>query len=382
MAPPKRIAIDARYLSASYSGFAKYSENLINNLSLIDQDNQYTIFTHSSFNRRLRVGDNFTVVPCRVPPLSTRTLFSFGRKVRRTRCDFLHSLSPVAPVIGARRQILTIHDMQPFTVDEDSATKQSLHNRTISLFYRFTFPHFVRQASWLISVSNATKDRLASLFPEAAHKTIVVHSGVEKQFLAPAEPTIVQMVSTKLELPKRYILYIGTAQPSKNLPAMIRAFALCLERRRDTLGDVVFLLVVGHDRRFAECERLIRSLGIEKNVRVLGPVTEEEKRVLYSRARIMYFVTRGEGFGFPLVEAQASGLPVLAGDDAAIPEVAGGSAVLVDPGDEEAIAENLSEMLLNADLRKTLTEAGRKNVERFSWETAARKMREIYELLM
>jgi glycosyltransferase involved in cell wall biosynthesis len=93
-------------------------------------------------------------------------------------------------------------------------------------------------------------------------------------------------------------------------------------------------------------------------------------------------VTRGEGFGFPIVEAQASGLPVLAANDASVPEVTGNTALLVDPGDEERIAAALSDLLLDENLRNVLSAAGRKNVERFSWEQTARKVLDIYELLM
>lgn len=102
------VAIDARFLNESHSGIAEYSENLLVNLSQIDQVNRYTVFIHSGFSRRLRVGKNFTIIPYPARPVSLRTLTSFSYLVRRTGCDFLHSLYPIAPVFGIRRQILTV----------------------------------------------------------------------------------------------------------------------------------------------------------------------------------------------------------------------------------------------------------------------------------
>jgi glycosyltransferase involved in cell wall biosynthesis len=378
-----RIAIDARYLTDAYSGIAKYSENLLAALSQVDTSNEYVVFIHSSYNRRLRVGDNFTVEPYPARPVSVRTLAMFGDRVRRAECDFLHSLSPVAPLFGAKRLILTVHDLQPFTTQEEGAPVRHPTPSTIaSLFHRITFPHFVRKATWLITVSQATKDVLARFFPEVEHKAITVHSGVEKTFFQPTEVTIAQMVSKKLDLPPQFILYIGSAQPNKNLPAMIRAFDRCRRESAGRLDNVQFLLVTPHDRYSAGSAKLARQMGLQDHVRLLGPVTEEEKRILYSRALLLFSVTRGEGFGFPIVEAQASGLPVLAANDASVPEVTGNTAMLVDPHDEERIASALGELLLDENTRSVLSAAGRTNVERFSWEQTARKVRDIYEMLM
>ena len=375
------VAIDARFLNESHSGVAEYSENLLVSLSQVDHINRYTVFIHPGFNRKLRLGKNFEICTYGARPVSLRTLTSFSRKVARTGCDFLHSLYPIAPIFGVRKQILTIHDLQPFAIQE-TFSRANMRSRLGSLFYRFTFPHFIRSATWLISVSHATKSQLVDLFPDSEHKTIVIHSGVEDQYYQPPEPAIVQMVIKKLQIPRLFILYIGSAQPNKNLPMMIRAFGACKMKHPVELEGLQFIMVVGRDHYSSECRRLIRSLGLQDSVRTIGPVTEEEKRVLYHRARVLFSVTRGEGFGFPLVEAQASGLPVLAANDAATPEVIGSSGLLVDPDDAKAIEKNLADVLLSDSLHAELKELGLRNVARFSWDTTARRVREVYSMLM
>lgn len=375
------VAIDARYLNESHSGIAKYSENLLTALSAIDPVSRYSVFIHPGFQRRLKVGKNFSIIEYPARPISMRTLTTFGHHVRRTGCDFLHSLYPIGPVFGVPRQILTVHDLQPF-ITQETFSKGNMRSSIGSLFYRAAFPHFIRSASWLLSVSEATKTQLTNLFPDTTHKTIVIHSGVEDFFLQPPEGAVAQMVIRKLQLPELFVLYLGSAQPNKNLPMMIRAFARCREEHPKELADLQFIMVVGRDRFFADSAKLIRSLGLTDHVRAVGPITEEEKHVLYARARLLFSVTRGEGFGFPIVEAQAAGLPVLAGDDASTPEVTGNTACLVDPNNEDQITSALADLLLDESLRTHFSEAGRENVKRFSWQKTAEQVRQIYGLLM
>ncbi|MFP4380989.1 MAG: glycosyltransferase family 4 protein [Candidatus Sumerlaeia bacterium] len=377
------IAIDARYLNETQSGVAKYSENLINHLSQQDQENRYTVFIHRSFNRRLKVGENFHIIESAYHPVSIRTLINFGNMVKKTECHFLHSLSPVAPLYGAPKQILTLHDLQPFIVDEEEeSAKGPSRGKLASLFYKLSFPHAVRATTWFISVSRATKDRFVRHFPEMEHKTITVHSGVEKIYFEPPEGTIAQMVAKKMGLPPRFILYIGNARPQKNLPTMIRVFKKALQAHINKLEGMEFVLALSHDRNTARIRKLVHEEGMDKQVRFVGPVTEEEKRVLYARATLLFFASKGEGFGFPIVEAQAAGLPVLGSNDASMPEIAGNSAMLVPPNDEHRLEESLAQLLLDEQLRKDYAEKGRKNAERFSWTKTADEVLQIYKLLM
>ena len=379
-----RIGIDARHLDATYSGIANYSENLINHIARLDQKNRYIVFVHRSFQRRLRIGDNFKVVACSERPMSLRTLFRFGRRLRHHECDLLHSLSPVSPLFSPVPTLLTIHDLQPFKIGEDAFAQMPVGSRVTSVLHRLLFPRFVRSATWLLTVSHATRDRLADMFPdpEIEGKTIPVHSGVEEMYFTTPESTVTQLALKRLDLPPQYLLYVGSAAPNKNLPMMLRAFAQCVHEAPGSFEHLHFILLLGHERHTSTVDRTIRSLGLKDHVRIQGAVTDEEKRVLYSRALALYSVTSGEGFGFPILEAQASGLPVLAGDDAAVPEVTGESALLVSPNDQNAVARALQRMVEDEQLRIVLSEAGRQNAARFSWEETARKVLQIYALLM
>jgi glycosyltransferase involved in cell wall biosynthesis len=378
-----RIAIDARYLCGTYSGIAKYSEHLLAQLSAQDTENEYVVYIRPGYQRRLRVGDNFKTVYVKAPPLSIRTLVRFGKRVKADGCDFLHSLAPIAPVVSSPQTILTLHDLQPMEpLAEIADDKSRLVQYASGVFYRFTLPRCVHDATWIICVSHATRDALVQLFPELQSKAIVVYSGVDESFRQRPETTIIQMVNKKLDLPQRYVFYVGSDRPNKNLSGMLRAFARMNEERGDEIGRLHFLLALGHDAESSRVMDMAKQLGIQEHIRVLGPLTEAEKHVLYHKALALFSVTRSEGFGLTVVEAQATGLPVLAGNDGATPEVTGDSALLVDPDDEEQISRGLARLILDEALAGELAEAGQQNVKRFNWEKTAERVYDIYRLLL
>ena len=207
-----------------------------------------------------------------------------------------------------------------------------------------------------------------------------VCQGVDKSVGDPVGRADLEATREKYNLPKRFVLYLGSTRPNKNLPTMIRAFHRMRERFEGT-RDCYFILVVNRDRFFEESHRLITKLRLQKRMRVYNQVSEIEKRCFYKLASGLFFVTKNEGFGIPLLEAQCAGLPVLAADHASLPEIANGTALLADPDDPTQIARRLRRLLTDDDLRKRLITEGKENIERFSWDKAASAVREMYHHL-
>ena len=162
---------------------------------------------------------------------------------------------------------------------------------------------------------------------------------------------------------------------------MLEAFAR-LKKIDPALADVAFVLVLTKDRFLADIMRVIRERKIESRIRILEPVGQEEKHALYHNAQLLFFATKLEGFGFPLLEAQAYGAPVIASNCHALPEVAGDSAYLVDPDDSEALTHALREVITNQTLREDLISKGKRNTLNFPWERTASQVLEIYQHLM
>jgi glycosyltransferase involved in cell wall biosynthesis len=375
-----KIVIDARYLSDQYSGISVYSENLLTNLAEIDKENDYVVIVHSRFNKTLRVGKNFRIVSFRSRPVSVGTLFLLSRMVNDASPDVLHSLFPLGPLFYRGNLLVSVHDLQPLIVPEFTGKRLMPFRKTYDIFYRSVYPHTLRKAKWIITVSDTTRRSIEEMLPELHDRIIVVLSGIEQHYFEESDPFTLTRVEEKYALPERYILYIGSTRPNKNLPRMIRAFAQVI--KSDTqFKDLCLVLVVTTDRFFPDCLRLIQRLNIKDNVRIVKNITDEEKKAFYKKAQLLYFVTKFEGFGFPVLEAQAVGTPVLASDDGSLLEILGSSALLVNPDDTEEIAQGLHHILSDADYASALRQRGIINSKKYSWKSTAQKVLEIYRCL-
>ena len=375
-----RIAIDARYMRSEFSGIGEYSENLVEALAREDRENEYVVFVHSSYHGNPEIGGNFTLVPERARPVSSRTVTTFGRAVRRQNADLLHSLFPLAPITWNGRLLATIHDLQPLIDPEFTGHRGPLKRFGYDLFYHFTYPAVLRKADFLISDSYATRQSILEMFPELTDKILVVYAGVGKDcFGIPSEEQM-ERVRDKYDLPRRFLFYLGSTRPNKNLLTMLEAFDLFVKRHPEQ-DDLHWVLVVKPDRFFDTVFARIRQKNLLRRVQIHEQVSEAERSVFYRLATVLYFVTKYEGFGLPVLEAQAQSLPVVASTHGALPEISGRDAVLCDPDDPENILSALEMVLSDEQLRARMIEGGLRNVTRFNWSRTAKEIVDMYNHL-
>jgi glycosyltransferase involved in cell wall biosynthesis len=372
-----KIALDARYLRDDYSGIGVYTENLLEALAGIDRDNQYVVITHTSYQRTLKLGPNFQVIEDPAPPVSLRTVASFHRLVRSLGVDLLHSLFPLSPLRWDGDLLVTVHDLQPL-IDPMFTGHRPLYKRMLyDLFYRLAYPATMRKAGCLICDSHATLRWLRDLYPDLAGKGIVVYGGVDPECMKEPSENEIEHTRSRYDIPDRFLFYLGSTRPNKNLHIMLDAFEQFI-RLHPEHDDLCWVLVVKPDRFFDPFFARVRERGLLPRVRIFSQVSEVERRVFYHLATLLYFVTKFEGFGLPVLEAQASGLPVLASTHGALPEVAGRGAILVDPDDPDCIVEGLTRFFSDPALRDVLIQNGRENLQRFSWKKTARELLNIY----
>ena len=192
---------------------------------------------------------------------------------------------------------------------------------------------------------------------------------------APADGALVR-VRERYQLPERFIMYAGNVKPHKNLERLVDAFVAVRRRGFDELG----LLLTGSEvSLYAPLRRAVHRYNLHKHVRFLGYQTTETLAVLYRLADVFVFPSLYEGFGLSPLEAIASGTPVVASNVSSLPEVLGDAAVLVDPLDATAIADGITRVLEDADLRTELHRRGLARAGRFSWEQSVQRVRRIYE---
>jgi len=375
-----RIALDARYLKEDYSGIGVYSENLIEALSAIDRKNEYVVITHSSFRRSLKVRNNFEIVSDPARPVSLRTVATFHRCVNSLGVDLLHSLYPLAPLAWKKPLLVTVHDLQPILDPLFTGRRPVAKKMLYDAFYHIVYPAVMRKADYVICDSHATLGWIRDLYPDVAEKALVVYGGIDTESFAKPSADELEHVRSKFDIPDRFLFYLGSTRPNKNLHMMLDAFEEFV-RKYPEHDDLCWVLVVKPDRFFDPFFAKVRERGLLSRVRIYNQVSEVERRVFYHLATLLYFVTKFEGFGLPVLEAHASGLPVLASTHGALPEIAGRAAILADPDDKDSIIEGLALFFSKPELRDVLVQLGYENVKRFSWKKTAREILNVYQHL-
>jgi glycosyltransferase involved in cell wall biosynthesis len=238
--------------------------------------------------------------------------------------------------------------------------------------WRRRFAASLAGAPAVIVPSASAANDLRESFGVPSDRTHVVHHGVDAEAFAPVPEAAVDAVRRRHGIAGPYLLFVGGIEPRKNLDNLVRAFARC------EAGSHSLVLAGGPVRWFPEAaehldaaiERLPESVR-ERIVRT-GYLGERDKVALLSGATVLVYPSLYEGFGFPVLEGFAAGVPVLTSNVASLTEVAGDAAVLVDPTDVDAMANALSELIADDDLRAVLSAAGVARASRFTWESTAR----------
>ena len=304
-------------------------------------------------------------------PLTPLTLKYF---LRGRGFDVFHSPYEIAPLGLSRPMVVTVHDIN-WIVDPAYNSNNWFLRRAGGFFYRNSIIASMNRAARIIAISNATRDAILELFPEHESKLRVVHNGPGRERILPIdEATASRTLKNVVDPGVPYVLTVGQGSPYKNHVHAVRGFLQAFRDRPD-YRMVLVRRFAGADR---ELDRLLRTPQAKSRVIVLPYVTPDVLNALYNRARILLHPSFYEGFGLPLVEAMTAGLPIVTSNLSAMPEVVGPAALLVDPGDDDAIAGALMQLDRDEILREKLIAAGRQRLEAFDWTKTARATLGIY----
>ena len=243
------------------------------------------------------------------------------------------------------------------------------------LWWRLQY-HYVRQrAKLFIAISEFTKRDMMELFHIPEEKIKVIPCACSPEMRPIQDANKLEMLRRKYGLPTHFLLFVGNSNPRKNLARMMWAF----DRAKSLSGIPHQLIVAGEQGWRFDQKKALKGTKHRDDIRFIGFVPDADMPALYSAADLFVFPTLYEGFGIPVIEAQACGTPVLTSNCTSLPEVGGDAAIYVDPCDIEDICQGILKILKDSALASELVEKGYKNVERFSWQESARRLREIVE---
>lgn len=296
-------------------------------------------------------------VACEAAEYSLAEPVAVRRALARTRFDVFHAPHYVVPLFPPAATVVTVHDLIHLKRPEHATLPKRLYATTM-------LRRALRSARVVLTVSDAVRRDLAGFAPAQAAKVRVVPNGVEPRFLATVSGAEVERVRRERGLGGPYVLFLGNDKPHKNLPGLLGAFVRLEERG---LPHRLVLAGGAPERREARRAAAVAA-GIEDRLVDLGVVPDADVVPLLAGAAALAMPSFLEGFGLPVLEAQAVGTPVVCSDRGGLPEAGGDAALYADLDDPAALAETLRHLLTDASLAARLSARGRERARAFTWE--------------
>lgn len=341
------------------AGIHQYIEHLIEHLPETDAGLRYTAFVgEGALAERPALRVRRSRLPTGRP--AARILWEqliAPWELMREKADLLHSLAFVSPLVCPCPAVVTVYDLSFLHTPERLGAGRRAYLRS------FTAAS-VRRARRVIAISESTRRDVAAHYHVPVEQIDVAYPGVHSRF-RPLPEAEVAAFRARLGLPERFIFYLGTLEPRKNVDVLIRAFA------RVRSGDLRLVLAGPKGWAYQATFQAVSDLHLDGEVIFPEYLSPEELPHWYNAATAFVYPSAYEGFGLPLAEALACGLPSVTTNVSSLPEIAGEAALLVPPHDEAALAEALARLLADSALRSDLAMRGPARAGRFTWANTA-----------
>jgi glycosyltransferase involved in cell wall biosynthesis len=344
-------------------------------LSRFYPDNRYILFAPKQKNNerlnRLQSRKNVSFVfPSgldRITPTIWRTT-GVRRDLSNEKITIFHGLSNELPV-GIRysnvKSVVSIHDLIFLRHPE-------FYHPVDRWIYRWKFQRACRIADRIVAISECTKRDIIHFFSVPEEKITVVYQGCHPQFRQMVTEEKKQEMREKYRLPHRFLLYVGSIEPRKNLLLAVKALGL--------LPENIHLVAIGKATPYQEkVEAYTKQSGLESRLHIRNNFSFSDLPAIYQSASVFLYPSFFEGFGIPVIEALSSGVPVIAATGSCLEEAGGPDSIYVNPANDKEMAEKILEILNNESLANRMKEAGKTYIKRFDDEQTASKIMNIYQ---
>lgn len=374
-----RVMLDGRPIRDPLSGVGQYVYHLLNQLCIQAEEDEFYDVLYFNF-----LGKN-KLLDFSYPNLNTlefkwlhRKLFNvWAEWIESPRVNWCGGNLDIAhytffgrfPINKVRtRSVATIHDTIPLDRPE-LFTKANLR------YSKRNFEWQVENCDALIAVSEYTKGRILNHANIDPNRIKVIHNGASETSVEVNESQANQIL-LRWNIDRPFFLYVGNLEPRKNLLTLLKAYAKLIQRQ-ETL-----LVIAGKPCwYFQHIFDFVKENGLESIVRFTGYVSEEEKVSLLQKTIAFIYPSEYEGFGIPVIEAMKNGAPVICANNSSLTEIASNVALLFETFDDEELADLMTRMLEDADLRLRISYEGREHAKKFSWMKMARETANVYKSL-
>jgi len=378
-----RIGIDVRCLTEGRrTGVEEYTINLLKEVFRLDTQNEYRLFFNSWKDSQadltwIKEFPQVKLFKFKIPNKILNLCFWYlnwpkiDQMLGGVDVFFMPNLT-FAALSQKTKLIITLHDLSFERYPEMFSWKRRLWH------YLVEPRKLCRQAEKIIAVSESTKNDLVNLYKISPEKISVIYNGLADKFRV-IDRNDKQLIAVKerYQLPYRFVLYLGTIEPRKNISSLIKAFNQLKNQARAENNEELNkykLVIAGQDGwLMKDIWREIDSSPYRADILQISFVAEEDKEYFYNLSSLFVYPSFFEGFGFPPLEAMRCGVPVITANYSSLPEVVNSGGIMIDPYRPSEIATAMWEILTNKTLREKLIQKGLEQAQKFNWKKSAKK---------
>ena len=371
------IGFDAKRIVRNNTGLGNYCRTLINDMIRCNNSNmKLLLYTpdkgRDSLRNQIIESDNSKFIfPKKKLGKLYKSLWRTKNIVKQLIDDnvqIYHGLSGELP-IGLKhhgiKSVVTIHDLIFLRHPE-------YYHWIDRKIYTWKFHKTIKQADCIIAVSECTKRDILEFGKINPEKIEVIYQSCNPKFINQPTENDVETTRKKYDLPKRYLLNVGTIEERKNLMLAVKSLSL--------LPEDIHLVAVGRKTKYADkIKKYAEKTGVSQRLHLLSGVNDDELNVIYKNAEVFVYPSRYEGFGIPIIEAIFCELPVVACTGSCLEEAGGPSCLYVNPDDTEAMAKSIMQLLKDEEDRRKRIISSLEYVQKYKGTNIANAVFEVYE---